>query len=152
MTPLNLYESERFLVLCLGRNRTMSVWHGALHKRKPGGGRKRAYRGKRRFEAGSFPMETVVGEIRTKVDRGYGGNAKVRLSSTKWVNVSNPATGETKKVDVMRVLKNPANMDYNRRGVVTKGALLETPIGIARVTSRPGQSGILNAILVTETR
>jgi small subunit ribosomal protein S8e len=129
----------------------MSVWHGNLHKKKPTGGKRRAYRGKRKFEAGSFATETIIGEPETKTDRRRGGNLKVRLVSTKWVNVSDAATGETKKVEIQRVLRNPANLDYDRRGVITKGTLLETPLGTARVTSRPGQSGVLNAVLVSET-
>ncbi|RLG97497.1 30S ribosomal protein S8e, partial [Candidatus Bathyarchaeota archaeon] len=36
----------------------MSVWHGDLKKRKPTGGKKRAYRKKLKFETGSFPTET----------------------------------------------------------------------------------------------
>jgi small subunit ribosomal protein S8e len=129
----------------------MSVWHGDLHKRKRTGGRRRSPRKKRRFESGSFPTETVVGQPKTKVDRRRGGNVKVRLVRTDWVNVSDPSTGETKKVEIRRVLNSPSNVDYDRRGVMTKGTLLETPLGTARVTSRPGQSGVLNAILVPET-
>jgi len=129
----------------------MSSWHGDLHKRKPTGGKKRPYREKRRFEKGSFPTETVIGGHKIKVTRGRGGNLKVRLVSTSYVNVSNPSTGETKKVEILRVLRNPANVDYDRRNVITKGALLETPLGRVRVTSRPGQSGVLNAVLVSET-
>jgi len=129
----------------------MSVWHGDIHKRKPTGGKKRPYREKRKFEMGSFPTETIVGESATKVDRRRGGNLKVRLISTKWVNVSDPSTGETKKAEILGVLRNPANVDYDRRNVITKGTLLETSLGRARVTSRPGQSGVLNAVLVSET-
>ena len=129
----------------------MSVWHGDLHKRKRTGGRKRSPRKKRRFETGSFPTETIVGEQETKVERRRGGNFKVRLVKTNWVNVSDLSTGETKKVEILRVLRNPANVDYDRRDVITKGTLLETPVGTARVTSRPGQSGVLNAVLVRET-
>jgi small subunit ribosomal protein S8e len=129
----------------------MSGWHGNLHKKKPTGGKKRAYRGKRRFERGSFPAETVIGENKTKTDRRRGANLKVRLVSTKFVNVSDLSTGETKKVEILRVLENPADVDYDRRGVITKGALLETSLGTVRVTSRPGQSGVLNAVPVSET-
>jgi small subunit ribosomal protein S8e len=129
----------------------MSVWHGDLHKKKSTGGKKRTYREKRGFEKGSFPTETLVGEPKTKVDRGRGGNFKVRLMRTKWVNVADLSTGKTSKVEILKVISNPANLDYNRRGVVTKGALLGTDLGTARVTSRPGQSGVLNAILVSKT-
>jgi small subunit ribosomal protein S8e len=48
------------------------------------------------------------------------------------------------------VTKNPANKDYERRGVITKGALLETEIGIAKVISRPGQDGVINAVLIKQ--
>jgi len=129
----------------------MSPWHSDLHKRKPTGGKRRAYRKKRRFERGSFPTETVVDEPKIKVDRRRGGNLKIRLISTNWVNVSIPETGETKKVEITRVIRNPANLDYDRRNVITKGTILETPLGRARVTSRPGQSGVLNAVLISRS-
>ncbi|HDJ25717.1 MAG TPA: 30S ribosomal protein S8e, partial [Candidatus Bathyarchaeota archaeon] len=58
--------------------------------------------------------------------------------------------GETKTVDILRVVKNPANVDYDRRGVITKGTIIETPIGRAVVTSRPGQDGVVNAVLLKE--
>ncbi|MGA8914354.1 MAG: 30S ribosomal protein S8e, partial [Nitrososphaeraceae archaeon] len=44
--------------------------------------------------------------------------------------------------------KNPTNKDFERRGVVTKGAIIDTDLGSARVVSRPGQHGIVNAILI----
>ncbi len=69
----------------------------------------------------------------------------------KNVNVSDPS-GKTKKVEIVRVIKNPTNVDYDRRGVVTKGAMIETALGSARVTSRPGQDGVVNATLVPKER
>ena len=125
----------------------MSVWHGDHKKRKPSGGRKRTHRMKRRYEKGSFPTETSQGESKKKIDRRRGGNTKVRLRSVNQANVSNLSTGKTEKVEILRVVRNPANIDYNRRGVITKGTVIETPLGMARVTSRPGQDGIVNAIL-----
>jgi len=126
----------------------LAVWHGDLHKRKPTGGRRRPYRKKRKYEMGSFPTETILGETKRKIDRRRGGNLKVRLLSTSQVNVSDPKTGRTETVKILRVLKNPANKDYDRRGVITKGTIIETPLGTARVTSRPGQNGVLNAVLI----
>jgi small subunit ribosomal protein S8e len=52
------------------------------------------------------------------------------------------------RVTITRVSKNPSNKDYERRGVISKGALVETEIGPARVLSRPGQEGSVNAVLV----
>jgi len=126
----------------------LSVWHGKLHKKKPSGGVKRIHRKKRKFETGSFPMEPIVGEPKKKISRRHGKNIKIRLLKATNANVSNPSTGKTEEVKITRVLKNPANADYDRRGVITRGALIETPLGTAKVTSRLGQDGVVNAILV----
>jgi len=128
----------------------MSVWHGNLYKKKPSGGRKRAYRRKRKFEEGRFPAETILGEPKKKIVRGRGGTMKIKALSDKYVCVTDPKSGKTEKVEIMRVVKNPTNIDYDRRGVITKGAVIETSLGLARVTSRPGQHGIINAVLISE--
>ena len=126
----------------------MSVWHGDIRKKKASGGRKSSYRKKRRFERGSFPTETSLGKDEKRFTQKRGSILKIRLLSTTHANISDPSTGKTKKVKVDRVTKNPANVDYDRRGVITKGTIIETPLGTARVTSRPGQNGVVNAILV----
>ena len=64
--------------------------------------------------------------------------------------VTDSKTGKTEKTEIMRVVKNPANIDYDRRGVITKGVIVETSLGLARITSRPGQHGMLNAVLTGE--
>lgn len=128
----------------------LSVWHGDLHKKKPSGGRKRVFRKKRMHEIGSFPTETTLGKLKKKIDCGRGGNKKIRLMKTKQANISDPSTGKTEKVEILRVTENPANADYNRRGVITRGAIIETPLGKARVTSRPGRDGNVNAVLIPQ--
>ena len=72
----------------------------------------------------------------------------MRLLSASHANISDPSSGKTEKVEITRVIKNPANVDYDRRGVITRGTMIETPLGVARVTSRPGQDGVVNAILI----
>jgi len=116
-------------------------------KRKPTGGRKKALRGKRAYEMGSGPTATLVGEAKLRKRRGRGGSTKIGLLTGKFANVTDPATKKTQKVEIRRVIKNPANPDYERRGVVTRGSVIETPIGQATVVSRPGQHGTINAIL-----
>ncbi|MBC7130998.1 30S ribosomal protein S8e [Candidatus Bathyarchaeota archaeon] len=128
----------------------MSVWHGDLHKRKPTGGKRKPYRKKRKFEEGSFPVETIVGDTKRKIERCRGGNVKVKLLSDRYACVTDIKSGKTQKVEIIRVIKNPANVDYDRRGVITRGAIIETPLGLARVTSRPGQNGVINAVLIGE--
>lgn len=130
----------------------LSVWHGDLKKRKPSGGRKRSCRRKRKFEKGSFPAETMLGEPKRKVERERGGNTGIKILSDKYVCVTDPKSGKTEKAEIVRVIKNPANVDYDRRGVITKGAIIETPKGLARITSRPGQNGTINAVLTGEEK
>lgn len=77
-----------------------------------------------------------------------GGGSKPRLMAGNTANVTDPRSGKTRKTEITRVLSNPANADYNRRGVITRGATILTPIGEARVTSRPGQDGVVNAVLL----
>ncbi|NLE04820.1 MAG: 30S ribosomal protein S8e [Crenarchaeota archaeon] len=127
----------------------MSVWHGNLQKKKLTGGRKRMTRSKRKFETGTFAAETILGEPKRKTTRGFGGNTKVKLLKEKYVSVTDVKSGKTEKAEILRVIKNPANVDYNRRGVITKGSEIETSIGKARVTSRPGNDGVINAVLLS---
>jgi len=126
----------------------LSVWHGGTHKKKLTGGRKRAYRKKRKFERGAFPAETTLGERRMKKSRRQGGNVKIRALSERQANISNPTTGKTENTEIIRVVNNPASIDYDRRGVITKGTIIETKLGLARVISRPGQHGLINAVLL----
>jgi small subunit ribosomal protein S8e len=130
----------------------MSVWHGDSHKKKLSGGRKRGSRKKRKFEQGSFPAETILGETKRKIGRKKGGNVKIKVLRDKYACVTDPKSGKTEKVEVKRVIRNPSNVDYDRRGVITKGAIIETPKGLARVTSRPGQTAVINAILISEEK
>jgi small subunit ribosomal protein S8e len=129
----------------------MSQWHGDLGKRKPTGGKVRRYRGKRAFEMGSPPTETTLGKPAVKLERIRGGGTKIRLKSFNYANVTDPATKKTSKAEITRVVKNPANIDYNRRGVITKGTIIETSLGQAKVTSKPGQNGVVNALLLSKS-
>ena len=122
--------------------------HSSLRKRKLSGGKKRAYRTKKKYEAGGFPAETILGEPRRKITRGIGGNLKVKVLSEKFASVTDPKSGKTQKTQITRVVRNAANVDFNRRGVITKGAEIETELGLAKVTSRPGNDGIINAVLI----
>jgi small subunit ribosomal protein S8e len=130
----------------------MSVCHGGLRKKKNSGGAKRAYRKKRRYELGCFQAETTLGELNLKVERARGGIRKLKLLSSKHVCVTDPKTHKTEMAEITRVARNPANVDYDRRGVMTRGAIVETSLGLARITSRPGQDGTLNAVLVKEQK
>jgi len=125
----------------------MPQWHGGLKKRKKTGGKRRAHRRKRRYEIGGTSIQTAIGETKRKRSIVRGGKLKLRLLSCNIANVTDPSTNVTKKVEITNVVRNPSNVDYERRGIITKGAIIATPLGEAHVTSRPGQDGVVNAIL-----
>jgi small subunit ribosomal protein S8e len=126
------------------------AWHDNLKKRKKTGGKKRAYRTKRIHEQGRQPVETTFGETRRKKVNGRARIEKVKLVKADMVNVSDPATGRTERLEILDVVRNPAKADYNRRGVITKGTVVRTEKGLARIVSRPGQDGALNAVVLEE--
>ncbi len=126
------------------------MWHSALTKRKITGGRRKPYRTKRAIEAGGYPTETGLGEPIRKIKKMYGSEKKIKLLKEKYVNISISRTGKTEKVTIDKIVENTANIDYNRRKVITRGAVIETSLGKAIITSRPGQDGVLNAILLIE--
>ncbi|MEJ5293073.1 MAG: 30S ribosomal protein S8e [Candidatus Methanosuratincola sp.] len=127
----------------------MSYYQGR-DRRKPTGGTLHHSREKRKYELGSAPTETSLGtgEDVRNISRNYGGKAKLRLDEAVYANVIDPKTKTAKKVKITKVKSNPSNVDYSRRGVITKGAIIETELGEAKVSSRPGQDGVLNAILM----
>lgn len=126
----------------------MPYWHDGLKKRKRTGGRRWPFRKRKKADRGGQPAEAILADPKVVPIRARGGNAKQRLLSSNFANVLDPASKKSKKLEILRVVQNPANTDYSRRGIVTRGAIIETPAGRARVISRPGQDGVINAVLV----
>lgn len=120
-----------------------------LLKRKPTGGKRKAYRGRRKYEIDRYPIETLLGKEERIVKRVRGGNIKVACKSVEYANVVDSKEGKVVKAKILRVVRNIADKDYDRRGVITKGAVIETEAGTARVVSRPGQDGVVNAVKVS---
>ena len=97
---------------------------------------------------GRDPVETKIGETRKKIIRTRGGNFKIKLYTDKMINVVDPKTNITQHVLIKKLDENKASVDLKRRSILTKGAIVDTDIGKARITSRPGQTGIINGILM----
>ena len=116
--------------------------------RSPSGARNVANRGKRKSELGRDPAETRVDEKRLRKIRTRGGNEKLRLAAANKINLTDAKSGKTQITDILGVIENNANPNYVRRNIITKGAVVETPEGNAKVTSRPGQDGVVNGILI----
>ncbi|MEI7857140.1 MAG: 30S ribosomal protein S8e [Methanomicrobiales archaeon] len=122
-------------------------WQGES-VRKVTGGRRRPAQMKRRAEIGLAPADTHIGEDRRKIIRTYGGNDKVRALKASFANVTDLNNGQTKKVKIQTVEKNTANPNFVRRNLLTKGAVIKTELGHSRIMSRPGQDGVINAVLL----
>lgn len=90
----------------------------------------------------------MLGSEKLKVVRVLGGNHKLKVLQTNYVNVTDLKTNTTQKVEIKSFLENPTNIDYHRRKVITRGAILVTELGKVRITSRPGQHGQLNGVLI----
>ena len=108
------------------------------------GGRRRPSRSRRKYEMNRYPNEALLGEQITITRKVRGKNLKTSLKTVNFVNLTTDS--KIKRVKIVKVLENATNNDYQRRGVISKGAILETAEGKCRVVSRPGQHGVVNAI------
>ncbi len=123
----------------------MAIWHGDSGRKRTGGKIKIA-RKKRKYELGNLPTLTKIGEEKREVEEGKGGNKKVRVLSASFVNVS--IKGKSEKLKILEIVENKANPHFVRMGIITKGAIVKTEKGLVKITSRPGQHGVVNGILI----
>ncbi|MHA2092107.1 MAG: 30S ribosomal protein S8e [Candidatus Kariarchaeaceae archaeon] len=114
------------------------------------GGRIRRQYNKKKKELGRPAAETHIAEERKRVIRVHGGSRKTRLYRTTKVNLINPKTGKASVSTIKDVTNNPASREFTRRRIITKGAILDTEMGQARVTNRPSSEGFINAVIIEE--
>ena len=111
------------------------------------GGNRHPLKTRQKFDMDRYPNEALMGEQETATRKTRGNNRKIALKTVSHVNLV-LSDAKIKRTKIIRVLENQTNNDYKRRGVITKGAILETEDGKCRIVSRPGQNGMINAILV----
>ncbi len=121
----------------------------ARSKRKVSGARYKKARKKRAFEVARSPSLTKLDQTKLLDIQVLGRHKKLRLLSTDKANVIDSKTGKSQLVNIKTILENPANRHYVRRNIMTKGTIIETDAGHARITSRPGQDGTVNAVLLS---
>ena len=92
-------------------------------------------------------MTKIADAIKTKVNRVLGGNIKPRVMGTNVVNLRGK-DGKYSKAKIKNAVENKANLHFVRRNILTKGAVIETDAGKARITNRPGQEGTVNAVFI----
>lgn len=122
--------------------------------KKPSGGMRRASHKKKIYEGGGIWCETKLltaednkGEKR-KATKTKGLCMKSKLYSTGIANIINPKTGKAERTKILEVVDHPDNPHFTRQMLITKGCTLKTGLGLARVTSRPGQHGVVNCVLL----
>ncbi len=120
----------------------------ARSKRKFTGKKYKRFHKKRKRELERPPIETEVGQEKKKKQRTMGGNFKLKLFSATHINVTDLKSNKTSKVKILKFDSNESSKDLNRRHIITKGAIVETELGKAKVTSRPGQHGVMNGVLI----
>jgi len=91
---------------------------------------------------------TKLGEKKIKKIHAKFGKVKKVLLQTDFANVYNPKTKKYSKTKIITIVENKANRHFIRRNIMTKGAVIKTELGNARITSRPGQEPIINAVLI----
>ncbi|WP_342305592.1 30S ribosomal protein S8e [Methanolobus sp. ZRKC5] len=121
-------------------------WQGRS-RRKYTGAKIKTARGKRKFELGRESADTHVHDTKRKNVATRGGNRKVRLLQCNVANVTD-SQGKTQTASIENVTGNAANGHYIRRNILTKGSVITTSLGSAKITSRPGQDGVVNAVLL----
>ena len=121
----------------------------ARPRRKQTGARYKDYRKKKQYELGREPSFTKLGKKRSQVLRVMGANRKFRVLSADTANLFDPKTKSFKQVKIKTITDNPANRHFIRRNIMTKGSVIDTELGKARITSRPGQDGAINAVLIS---
>ncbi|MGV8141123.1 MAG: 30S ribosomal protein S8e [Candidatus Woesearchaeota archaeon] len=118
-------------------------------KRKASGARyKSKIIKKRQHLIGRMPAMTKIGKIKVQNIRTRSGGQKVRLLNVEKVNLYDPKKKSFSMETIKTVVDSPADKNFVRRNILTKGTIIATDKGNARVTSRPGQDGIINAVLI----
>lgn len=118
-------------------------------KKKVSGGRYK-YRVKKKKNLGNLPTHTKLGKKKIKIIRGRSGIMKSRLLQEEMANVYDPKSKKCFKLKILNIIGNPANRHFVRRNIITKGAVIKTEKGEARITSKPGSEDVINAVLISK--
>jgi len=116
-------------------------------KRSATGSRYKNTRAKKLSEGGRLPMLTRIGPRKVKSVEGRGFTLKLKALTLETANVYDSKAKKYQKSEIVNVEYSPANRNYVRRNILTKGTIIETKAGKAVITNRPSQEGTVNAVL-----
>lgn len=114
--------------------------------KKISGGKYIKSRKKKKCERLGQERIVKLGEDKRKTTRVEGGHKKTALLKGEIINVK--IKDKTHKLKIKNVLETPSNRFFARQNKITKGTIVETEKGKAKVTNRPSQEGNINGILV----
>ena len=104
-------------------------------------------RDKRRHEMGGYFVATKLGqENELKEVRTRGGSRKSKLMHAGTANLL--TKDGYKKVKIKTIAESRDNRNFARLNIITKGSVIDTDLGKAVVTNRPGREGCINARLI----
>ncbi len=112
------------------------------------GGKYKKQSKKKKYALDRQARVVKLGEVKRKKMRIRGGNEKRVLLKSNEINLIDAKTHKSKKVKITNVIETPSNAFLARQNVITKGAIVETELGKARVTNRPSQERSIQGILI----
>jgi len=118
--------------------------------RKITGGKYHKFRKKKKHSLRGETRKVKLRETKQKTLRGKGGSKRKVLLSTDFINIIDIKTKKSQKTKIKNVLETPDNRFLARQNILTKGAIIETELGKAKVTNRPSQEGSVQAVLIKE--
>ena len=116
--------------------------------RKTSGGKYKKARKKKFYETPGQKTSVKLGEQKTKTKRKQGGSRKTITLSTNIANITDKKT--SKQAKITNVIETPSNTFLARQNILTKGTIIKTEIGKAKITNRPSQEGNVQCILIKE--
>jgi len=103
----------------------MGISRDSRHKRRATGGKRKAYRKKRKFELGRPAANTKIGEKRIHLVRGRGGNLKYRALRLETGNFSWGSEVITRKSRILGVVYNASNNELVRTNTLVKNSIIQ---------------------------
>ncbi|XP_078434737.1 small ribosomal subunit protein eS8-like [Wolffia australiana] len=104
----------------------MGISRDSLHKRRATGGKKKAWRKKRKYELGRQPANTKLSSNKTvRRVRVRGGNVKWRALRLDTGNYSWGSEAVTRKTRILDVVYNASNNELVRTQTLVKSAIVQ---------------------------
>jgi len=103
----------------------MGISRDTRHKRRATGGKRKAYRKKRKFEMGRPPANTKIGEKRIHLVRARGGAIKHRALRLETGNFAWGSETVARKSRIFGVVYNASNNELVRTNTLVKNCIIQ---------------------------